>query len=95
MWISPPPQSKSAHWCSGASAHPLSVAARTVSRIASVLLSLSKEHKLTISATSSDHPKLTTGGSVSNHFFGRAVDIAAIARGRAGSIRSVGIRIWW
>ena len=47
-------------------------------RIASVLLSLSKEHKLTISATSSDHPKLTTGGSVSNHFYGRAADIAAI-----------------
>ena len=26
----------------------------------------------------SDHPKLTSGGSVSNHFHGRAVDIATV-----------------
>ena len=26
----------------------------------------------------SDHPQLTAGGSVSNHFHGRAVDIAMV-----------------
>jgi len=47
-------------------------------RIVSVLTKLSENHKITISATESDHPKFTTGGSVSNHHLGRGVDIAAI-----------------
>ena len=40
-------------------------------RIVAVLTKLSQDHKLTISATESDHPKFTTGGSVSNHHLGR------------------------
>ena len=43
-----------------------------------MLTKLSGGHKLTISAMASDHSKFTTGGSVSNHFAGRGVDIAAI-----------------
>ena len=44
----------------------------------SVLTKLSGDHKLTISCMCSDHPKFTTGGSVSNHHHGRGVDIAAV-----------------
>jgi hypothetical protein len=47
-------------------------------RLVSVLTELSHQHKLVISATISDHSKLTTGGSVSNHYYGRAFDIASI-----------------
>ena len=43
-----------------------------------VLTKLSQEHKITVSCMCSDHSKFTAGGSVSNHFFGRGVDIAAI-----------------
>ena len=53
-------------------------AGRIDPRIVSVLTTLSGEHRLTISATASDHPKFSAGGSVSNHFHGRAIDIAAI-----------------
>ena len=44
----------------------------------SVLSAISREHRITVSATTSDHDRLTTGGSVSNHFYGRAVDIATV-----------------
>ena len=47
-------------------------------RVVAMLSKLAEDHKLTISSTSSDHPKNTTGGSVSNHYFGRGIDIAAI-----------------
>src|SRR3954451_7423482 len=53
-------------------------AGRIDPRVVGVLTKLSHEHKLTISCTCSDHPKFTTGGSVSNHHLGRGVDIAAI-----------------
>jgi hypothetical protein len=53
-------------------------AGRIDPRIVSVLTALSHKHTITISAMSSDHPKLTTGGSVSNHYVGRAVDIATV-----------------
>ena len=47
-------------------------------RIVSVLTAISKDHKITVSAMISDHDKTTTGGSVSNHYYGRAVDIAVV-----------------
>ena len=43
-----------------------------------MLTKLSENHKLTISCMCSDHSKFTSGGSISNHHFGRGVDIAAI-----------------
>jgi hypothetical protein len=53
-------------------------AGRIDPRVVSVLDRLSREHHLTISSMRSDHGRLTAGGSVSNHSYGRAVDIAAI-----------------
>ncbi|HEX4690511.1 MAG TPA: hypothetical protein VH276_07450, partial [Solirubrobacteraceae bacterium] len=47
-------------------------------RLVSLLTSLSRQHHLTISAMCRDHPKLTTNGSVSNHWYGRALDIATV-----------------
>ena len=47
-------------------------------RVIAVLTKLSQEHKITVSCMCSDHSKFTAGGSVSNHFFGRGLDIAAI-----------------
>ena len=47
-------------------------------RVASVLTAVSRDHDITVSAMMSDHDKLTSGGSVSNHYYGRAVDIATI-----------------
>jgi hypothetical protein len=53
-------------------------AGRIDPRIVSVLTELSRRHRLTISAMSSDHSRTAASGSVSNHYYGRAVDIAAI-----------------
>ena len=53
-------------------------AGRIDPRVVSVLETLSHKHRITVSCTASDHPELTSTGSVSNHHFGRAVDIAAI-----------------
>ena len=53
-------------------------AGRIDPRVIGVLTKLSQEHKITVSCMCSDHSKFTAGGSVSNHFFGRGVDIAAI-----------------
>jgi putative modified peptide len=53
-------------------------AGRIDPRVVSVLTSVSRSHRISVSAMASDHPKLTTGGSVSNHFYGRAVDIATV-----------------
>jgi cell wall-associated NlpC family hydrolase len=47
-------------------------------RLGSILLRLAHDHQITVSSTTSDHPTLTTGGSVSNHSVGRGLDIAAI-----------------
>jgi hypothetical protein len=47
-------------------------------RVVSVMTAISEDHKITISATASDHPRMTTGGSVSNHAYGRAFDIATV-----------------
>jgi Transglycosylase SLT domain len=47
-------------------------------RIVGVIGAISQEHKIRISSLRSDHDKLTNSGNVSNHYFGRAVDISAI-----------------
>ena len=53
-------------------------AGRIDPRVIAVLTKLSESHKITVSCMCSDHPELTTGGSVSNHHLGRGADIAAI-----------------
>ena len=53
-------------------------AGRIDARIVSVLETLSREHTITVSAMCSDHAKFTAGGSISNHVYGRAVDIATV-----------------
>lgn len=47
-------------------------------RILAVLTDLSKEHEISVSCMRSDHGKFTAGGSISNHFHGRGVDIATV-----------------
>ena len=47
-------------------------------RIVAVLTELSQEHKIVVSCMCSDHSKFTAGGSISNHAFGRGLDIASI-----------------
>ena len=53
-------------------------AGRIDPRIIAVLTTLSHTYTITVSTMCSDHPKLTSGGSISNHYFGRGMDIAAI-----------------
>jgi len=53
-------------------------AGRVDQRILSVLTAISRDHKISISAMRGDHDKFTSGGSVSNHFYGRAVDVAMV-----------------
>jgi hypothetical protein len=53
-------------------------AGRIDPRVIAVLTQLSKEHEITVSCMCSDHSKFTSGGSISNHHFGRGLDIAAI-----------------
>jgi hypothetical protein len=47
-------------------------------RVVALIGAISQEHTILISSLRSDHSRNTTSGNVSNHFFGRAVDIAAI-----------------
>jgi hypothetical protein len=53
-------------------------AGRIDPRIVAVLTKLADAHTLTVGPMCSDHPKFTAGGSVSLHYLGRGVDIAAI-----------------
>ena len=53
-------------------------AGRIDPRIVGVLTKLGEEHKIVVSCMCSDHPRMTTGGSVSNHTYGRGLDIASI-----------------
>ncbi|MFL5930291.1 MAG: NlpC/P60 family protein, partial [Gaiellaceae bacterium] len=59
-------------------------------RLVSVLTSLTKEHKIKLSVIITGHDKLSSSGSVSNHFVGRGLDIASVDGEivRANSIRS-------
>jgi hypothetical protein len=45
-----------------------------------VLTKLAEAHLITVSAMCSDHPKFTSGASISNNYLGRGADIAAIDR---------------
>jgi hypothetical protein len=47
-------------------------------RILTILGAISQNHTIQISALRSDHSMNTSGGNVSNHYYGRAMDIAAI-----------------
>jgi membrane-bound lytic murein transglycosylase B len=47
-------------------------------RIVALLGAITQQHTVTISALRSDHSELTTEGNVSNHYYGRAMDIAAV-----------------
>ena len=47
-------------------------------RIINLIGAISQQHTITISALRSDHSKYTSSGNVSNHYYGRAMDIAAI-----------------
>jgi hypothetical protein len=47
-------------------------------RIINLLGAISQQHTIRISALRSDHSKYTTSGNISNHYYGRAMDIAAI-----------------
>jgi len=47
-------------------------------RIVGLLGAITQDHQVTISALRSDHSQYTTEGNVSNHYFGRAMDIAAV-----------------
>jgi hypothetical protein len=47
-------------------------------RILNILAAISQSHTIRISALRSDHSKFTSSGNVSNHYYGRAMDIAAI-----------------
>jgi hypothetical protein len=47
-------------------------------RIVGLIGAITQEHQLTISSLRSDHSVHTTSGNVSNHFYGRAMDIAVV-----------------
>ena len=47
-------------------------------RVMTLIAAISQNHQITISSLRSDHSMYTASGNVSNHFYGRAVDIAAI-----------------
>jgi murein DD-endopeptidase MepM/ murein hydrolase activator NlpD len=47
-------------------------------RMVSVLTELTKQHSVKLSVIITGHDQFTSGGSVSNHFVGRGIDIAAV-----------------
>jgi len=47
-------------------------------RITGLLALITQDHQVTISALRSDHSEMTASGNVSNHFYGRAMDIASV-----------------
>jgi hypothetical protein len=47
-------------------------------RVTGLLALMTKDHQITISALRSDHSQMTASGNVSNHFYGRAMDIASV-----------------
>jgi membrane-bound lytic murein transglycosylase B len=47
-------------------------------RIVGLLGAITQTHEITISALRSDHSEYTTEGNISNHYYGRAMDIAAV-----------------
>jgi hypothetical protein len=53
-------------------------AGRIDPRVVAVLTEVSKEHDLVVTCMSSDHPMNTAGGSISNHYYGRGIDIGSV-----------------
>ncbi|HET8862837.1 MAG TPA: lytic murein transglycosylase [Solirubrobacterales bacterium] len=47
-------------------------------RIVGLLGAITQSHQITISSLRSDHSQYTVDGGVSNHYYGRAMDIAAV-----------------
>jgi hypothetical protein len=47
-------------------------------RITGLLALMTQEHQITITSLRSDHSQMTASGNVSNHYYGRAMDIAAV-----------------
>ena len=47
-------------------------------RMVSMLTALTKEHKVGLSVIMTGHDQFTSGGSVSNHFVGRGIDVASV-----------------
>jgi hypothetical protein len=47
-------------------------------RITGLLALMTKDHQITISSLRSDHSQMTASGNVSNHYYGRAMDIASV-----------------
>ncbi len=47
-------------------------------RIVGLIGAITQDHQLTLSSLRSDHSQFTVEGNVSNHYFGRAMDIAAV-----------------
>jgi hypothetical protein len=47
-------------------------------RVVGLLGAITQEHTVVVTALRSDHSRLTVEGNVSNHFFGRAMDISAV-----------------
>jgi hypothetical protein len=47
-------------------------------RIVGLLGAMTQSHQIVVSSLRSDHSKFTAEGGVSNHYFGRAIDIAAV-----------------
>jgi len=47
-------------------------------RVVGLLALMTRNHQITITALRSDHSEMTASGNVSNHFYGRAMDIAAV-----------------
>src|SRR4051812_10609420 len=47
-------------------------------RVIAAAAKISERHRIVVTCTCSDHPKLTTGGSVSNHAYGRGLDIGSV-----------------
>jgi len=47
-------------------------------RVTGLLALMTKDHQITITSLRSDHSQMTASGNVSNHYYGRAMDIAAV-----------------
>jgi len=47
-------------------------------RVTGLLALMTRDHQITITSLRSDHSQMTASGNVSNHFYGRAMDIAAV-----------------
>jgi Transglycosylase SLT domain len=47
-------------------------------RITGLLALMTQDHQITITSLRSDHSQMTASGNVSNHYYGRAMDIASV-----------------